>query len=140
MARLLCCLGLVVVPLLAQTHATLEVRVSGIEGAHGTVGIALWDRGQGFPEDIEYALASTYAAIEDGTARTVFERLEPGIYAVTVFHDQDDNHRFDKNWLGMPKEAWGVSNDVRPRMRAPRFDEARFEIVEGDHSIDIHVE
>ena len=137
---LLCCLGLAVVSFSAQSVSTLEVSVSGVEGAGGRVGIALWDRGLGFPEDIEHALDSIYVAIEEGTARTVFEPLPPGTYAVTVFHDENDNRRFDKNWIGIPKEAWGVSNHVRPRLRAPRFDEARFEIAGGEHAVEIEIE
>jgi uncharacterized protein (DUF2141 family) len=137
---LLLCLGLAVAPFSAQTWATLEVSVSGIEGAGGHVGIAVWDSGVGFPEDVEQALDLTYVAIENGTARTDFERLAPGTYAVTVFHDENDNQRFDKNWIGIPREAWGVSNHVRPRLRAPRFDEARFDIAGGGHAVEIQIE
>ncbi len=100
----------------------------------------MWDSGVGFPEDVEQALDSTYVAIENGTARADFERLAPGTYAVTVFHDENDNRRFDKNWIGIPREAWGVSNHVRPRLRAPRFDEARFEIAGGEHAVEIQIE
>ena len=137
---LLLCLSFVLVPLSAQTPAILEVAVSGIESAEGRVGIALWDDGQGFPEGIEHALDSTYVAVEGGTARAVFELPEPGTYAVTVFHDRNDNQRFDKNWIGMPKEAWGVSNQARPRLRAPRFDEAEFEIAGGTQVVEIRIE
>ncbi len=137
---LLLCLGLVVVPLTAQTSATLEVAVSGIESAEGRVGIAVWDDDKGFPEAIEHALDSTYVAVESGTARAVFELPEPGTYAVTVFHDKNDNQRFDKNWIGMPREAWGVSNQARPRLRAPRFDEAEFEISGVTQVVEIRIE
>jgi uncharacterized protein (DUF2141 family) len=119
---------------------TIEVAVSGIDSADGTVGIALWDGDLGFPEDIEHALDTAYVTIENGTARTRFELLAPGTYAVTVFHDQNDNRRFDKNWIGMPREAWGVSNHVRPRLRAPRFDEAQFEVAAGPHAVEIQIE
>ena len=134
------CLSFVVVSLSAQTPAILEVAVSGIESAEGTVGIALWEDGQGFPEAIEHALDSTYVAVESGTARAVFELPEPGTYAVTVFHDKNDNQRFDKNWIGMPKEAWGVSNQARPRLRAPRFDEAEFEIAGVTQVVEIRIQ
>jgi uncharacterized protein (DUF2141 family) len=35
------------------------------------------------------------------------------------------NGKLDSYFFGMPKEGWGVSNDPRPRFRAPRFSEGR---------------
>ena len=49
----------------------------------------------------------------------------PGTYAVAVHHDANANGAMDSNFLGMPKEGYGVSNDVRSRFRPPRFSEAQ---------------
>ncbi len=119
---------------------TLDVHVDGFENTDGAAGIAVWDAARGFPEEIEHAIATTYATIQDGVALARFDQLEPGPYAITVFHDKNDNRRFDKNWLGMPKEAWGVSNNVRPRLRAPRFDEASLGLIEGPRRVEIRVQ
>ena len=75
----------------------------------------------------------------DGRAVAEFDSLVQGIYAVTVFHDENRNRRFDKDWLGIPREAWGGSNDLRPWARAPRFDEARFNVAAGSHDITINL-
>ena len=40
----------------------------------------------------------------------------------------------------MPKEAWGVSNNVRPRLRAPRFDVAVLEVGTGETLVEIQVD
>jgi uncharacterized protein (DUF2141 family) len=119
---------------------TLTVSVDGFENAEGAAGIAVWNGAQGFPEGIEHAVATTYATIENGRASARFDDLAPGTWAITVYHDRNDNKRFDKNWMGMPKEAWGVSNNVRPRLRAPRFDEARLELEAGEHVVPIGVD
>ena len=118
----------------------LNVHVDGFDTVDGEAGIAVWTAARGFPEAIEHAVATTYVAIRDGVARARFEKLVPGIYAVTVYHNKNDNRRFDKNWLGMPREAWGVSNNVRPRLRAPRFDEARLELGPGEAIVEIEVD
>ena len=110
---------------------TLHVRMDGFENADGVAGVAVWNTARGFPEQIEHAVATTYVTIQNGVAVARFDQLEPGSCAVTVYHDKNDNRRFDKNWLGMPREAWGVSNNVRPRLRAPRFDEALLELTVG---------
>ena len=69
-----------------------------------------------------------------------FDQLEPGPHAITVYRDRNANLHFDKNWLGMPKEDWGVSNNVRPRLRAPRFDEAVRYLAAGEQLIEIRVD
>ena len=119
---------------------TLNVHVDGFENADGMAGIAVWNAARGFPDEIEHAVVTTYAAIQDGVATARFAQLEPGTCAITVYHDRNDNRRFDKNWLGMPREAWGVSNNVRPRLRAPRFDEAMLDVGAGEALVEIRVD
>ena len=51
--------------------------------------------------------------------------VAPGEYAVAVHHDANANGKLDANFLGIPKEGYGVSNDARPTFRAPKFSEAR---------------
>ena len=121
-------------------QARLDVHVIDEEHATGLAGVALWFGDQGFPEDISHALQAVYVPLADGEAHATFGGLEPGRYAVTVYHDKNDNQKFDKNWVGMPREAWGVSNNVRPRLRAPRFDEAVLNLSAGEHTIDIRIE
>ncbi len=119
---------------------TLNVQVDGFKNVAGAAGIAVWNAALGFPEEIEHAVATTYVTIQDGTAVARFDQLPPGRYAVTVYPDKNDNRRFDKNWLGMPREDWGVSNNVRPRLRAPRFAEAMLDLAVGRHLVEIRVD
>ena len=119
---------------------TLNVQVGGFTDVAGAAGIAVWNAALGFPEEIEHAVATTYATIQGGVAIARFDQLEPGTYAITVYHDRNDNRRFDKNWLGIPREPWGVSNSVRPWLRAPRFDEAMLDLGAGEKVVEIRVE
>jgi uncharacterized protein (DUF2141 family) len=56
--------------------------------------------------------------------QVVFDAL-PGTYAIALHHDENANGKMDGNAIGIPKEGYAVSRDVRPRFRAPRFDEAK---------------
>ena len=51
-----------------------------------------------------------------------------GEYAIAVFVDVNGNGKMDKNFLGIPKEQYGFSNNVMGRMAAPTFDQAKFEV------------
>jgi uncharacterized protein (DUF2141 family) len=111
--------------------SVIVVRISGIESAEGVVGCGLFARPDAFPMDSDGTLMmQEHRADPDGvTCR--FEAVPAGTYAVSASHDRNRNGRTDTNLLGIPKEAWGVSNNVRPRMRAPRFEEAAFELAPG---------
>jgi uncharacterized protein (DUF2141 family) len=51
-----------------------------------------------------------------------------GAYAVAAHHDANSNGRMDSNFIGIPKEGYGISNDARSRFSAPKFAAARVSI------------
>lgn len=122
------CGALLVTPLLA---IDLVVSIKGLASERGEIGCALFREPPGFPMDSSKA-TSVWVQAKTGVVECRFAGLSPGWYALAVSHDLNGNRKTDTNFVGMPREAWGVSNDVRPRLRAPRFDEARFELKEGD--------
>lgn len=109
--------------------AELRVQVSGIRSAEGQIGCALFAEARGFPG--EGATVRRVVPADPKGVECRFEGLAPGSYAVAVLHDLNGNGRNDTNFLGLPTEDWGVSNNVRPTLRAPRFDEAAVEVKDG---------
>ena len=73
-----------------------------------------------------------------GTAATAcFALSSPGTYAVAVYHDQNDNHEFDRTLIGLPAEGYGFSNDAPVRLGPPDFDAVRFDARPGDNRISV---
>lgn len=109
----------------ASTAAPLLVNVTGVAGAGGIVRCALFAGTQGFPKDDQYALQVLRVVPETaGTVVCRFTEVPDGRYAVSVAHDVNGNGTVDANMVGQPTEPWGTTNAVRPRFRAPRFEEA----------------
>jgi uncharacterized protein (DUF2141 family) len=52
--------------------------------------------------------------------------LPNGEWAVALTQDMNDNDLVDKNFLGIPTEPYAFSNNVRPTLAAPAFDECKF--------------
>lgn len=118
----------------------LLVRVVGIQAPLGKIGCSLFSDATGFPMDNAGAQQQWVPARAEGvTCR--FSGVKPGRYAVAIGHDLNDNRRVDTNLFGLPIEQWGVSNSVRPTLRAPRHDEAAFVIPADatEHAITIEV-
>lgn len=126
-ARLVVGVALILVATAPAGAVDLEVRVEGVAAPLGRVGCSLFGSDAGFPMDNSRAQQQWQPARADGVVCR-FEGLPPGRYAVSIGHDRNGNQRVDTNLLGLPTEQWGVSNNVRPRLRAPRFEEAVFTI------------
>ncbi|MBT8254461.1 MAG: DUF2141 domain-containing protein [Flavobacteriaceae bacterium] len=76
------------------------------------------------------------AAIDGKVVTVTFEDVEPGIYAIMVLHDENENNRMDYELSGMPKEAYGASNNSMS-FGPPQFSEAKFELKKENKEIKI---
>ncbi len=133
-------LALLVTTCGASNAAEVVVRVSGLSEPLGQVGCSLFAGAAGFPMDNTSARNLWLPADAKGvTCR--FTDVPEGTYAVSIGHDLNGNKRVDTNFIGLPTEQWGVSNNARPTLRAPRFDEASFKVAADakDVVIDIKV-
>ena len=113
----------------ADAH-TVTITVPGPLDSAGSIGCGLYAGPTGFPMDSSVARMSWQPARAGGVT-CVFDGVADGRYAVSVLLDLNGNRRVDTNFVGMPKEAWGVSNNARPALRPPRFDEAAFTVADG---------
>ena len=130
-------------PLEAQTTGTanLTVRVTGARNAKGKIRLALFRDGKGFPNDASQAVHTQAADIDPQSSRAlvVFAELPTGVYAVSVFHDENMNEKLDKNFMGVPKEGYGASNNPKKKMGPPNFDETKFQLGRADQSVEIRL-
>jgi uncharacterized protein (DUF2141 family) len=117
--------------------ADLRVRISGFPSTQGRARISLYNAAKGFPDDAQYALRKGTATINDEHADAVFTDIPAGTYAVSVYHDENDNHKLDKSFLGIPLEAVGASCYTAPIMGKPLFSDALFVVDKMDCDISI---
>jgi uncharacterized protein (DUF2141 family) len=110
------------------SDASLRIEISDIRNAIGDVGCLIFNGPDGYPESHEKAHRESYIKMMSGTAVCEFKNIAPGEYAAIVFHDENLNRKLDKNFLGIPREGYGASNNVRPAMSAPGFKEATVSI------------
>ena len=119
--------------------ATLTVHVTGARNAKGQIRAALFRSAKGFPNDASQAVQTQAADIDPQalSAQIVFKGLHEGVYTVSVFHDENVNQKLDKNFMGIPKEGYGASNNPKRRMGPPSFEETKFQLNETDRSLEI---
>ncbi|MEZ4384179.1 MAG: DUF2141 domain-containing protein [Nannocystaceae bacterium] len=112
--------------------ADVGVRMSGFRSDEGKVMVALFRGSDGFPSSPDKAYRSAITKIRGGRASVDFIDLPPGEYAISVIHDENNNDTLDTNFLGIPKEGIGTSNNAKARFGPPKFRDAKFSVGAGD--------
>ncbi|NJM25960.1 MAG: DUF2141 domain-containing protein [Bacteroidia bacterium] len=102
-------------------NGNLKVVVKGVKSTKGSILVALTLNKDTFLKKFDYGLKLKSAK---GEVEAVFENLPPGIYAISVIHDENDNGTLDTNALGMPKEGFGFGNNAMGKFGPPPFKEA----------------
>ncbi len=108
---------------------TVTFTMNGLRNEKGAVICALFDKDEPFPRKPALAVGAARAVIKGGTASCVFSGVAPGAYAISGYHDENDNGKFDVGVFG-PTEGWAASNDARGFL-GPKFKDARFEYKGG---------
>ncbi|MEO5910876.1 MAG: DUF2141 domain-containing protein, partial [Pelobium sp.] len=54
--------------------------------------------------------------------------LKKGDYAVALYHDLNSDKICNLSFLGIPKEMYGFSNNVKPKLSAPAFSDCKFSV------------
>ena len=115
------------VPALAQCR--LEIRISGFRKRTGQVYLGLYRQQEGFPGTVSRAFLHEQMAVPaSGDAVFRLSEVPAGTYAVSVFDDEDGNGKMKTNWLGIPLEGVGVSNNVRSHFGPPHFRDAAVQL------------
>lgn len=120
----------------------LRVHVDGLRNARGNIGTVLFTSSDGWPEDVEKSFRAGPAPIDpdghEGTA--VWTNLPPGDYGVAAIHDENSNHKLDRNFLGIPKEGFGFANNPHISFAAPPIQQALVHVSCPETAITIHLQ
>lgn len=112
----------------------VTIALQGIKKPTGSIVLCLWSKDESFP-DCESGKAVKRIVVPANATSARFENVPAGTYAISAFHDANGNGKLDSNFLGLPLESVGMSNN--PKLNGPpRFKPARFKIA-GSTKINI---
>jgi uncharacterized protein (DUF2141 family) len=101
----------------------VEVIIKNVGPARGTLFVGLFDSEKTF---LKKPVRGERVAAHEGSVRAVFKDVPAGEYAISVFHDANGNGKLDTNFIGIPKEGVGASNDAMGSFGPPSFQKAKF--------------
>lgn len=106
----------------------VAVRVQGVRNDQGSVVVGVCT------EEVFIGGTCAFRATvpaQAGAVTVTVPDVPPGTYAVRVYHDENGNERIDRNFLGVPLEGFGFSNDAPVRMAPPSFKDAAVTVGAG---------
>jgi uncharacterized protein (DUF2141 family) len=119
--------------------ATVVVELNNLSNDDGSVRVAVFDSADGYPTDDDKVWRTASARPMGHRATVTLLDVPVGSYAISAFHDENDNNKLDVKWFVLPAEAVGASNDAQGKMGPPKFEAARFEVT-GDLRLSIRME
>jgi len=120
----------------ASLAANLKVKIRGVQSDQGYIMIALYDQKDAYM-DLDRSVAAKQVRAQKGVTVVTFPDIESGTYAVTLYHDENENEKLDKNFFGIPKEGYGFSNNARGFAGAPAFSAAAIDVQEEEKAVTI---
>ena len=122
-----------------RSKGNIIVEMTNFKNNNGYALIALYNSAKGFPSKEDGMIRSVRGTIINNKSIVQFKNVPYGIYAVSLYHDANENGKFDTTFFFIPKEGIGASNNAKGRFGPPKFDDAKFELKSTDLKLSIKV-
>ena len=117
-----------------EVHAAID----GVSSTKGHVICGIFRSAQGFPKETQRAFKWVSQPANPNGMQCVFADIPEGTYAISVFHDENDDGVLNTNFIGAPREGYGVSNNHTYSMHPPSFEESSF-VMDAQGTIEMHI-
>jgi uncharacterized protein (DUF2141 family) len=116
----------------ASARGRVVVDLLGLKSDAGQVLAALFRTSAGFPEEPQRAQQRKTVKIRGRRVELAFDDVPPGVFAVSLFHDEDANGKMKTGMFGIPSEGYGFTRDARGSFGPPSFEDARLQVSAGE--------
>jgi len=124
----------------SASAGVLRVEIGGFVEITGKVMIAVFDDAEHFLSKSGGAVKKLRAKVTGAEMSVTIADLPPGQYGISIYHDENGNGELDTNFLGIPKEPYGFSNNARGFAGPRKFDATLITVTEQETTISIDLE
>ena len=133
------CFGIFSVHATFSQSTTQLIKISNLENVSGDLYIGWYQDAETFRIKDKAIYREKIVVTNQSEVSVTFKNIPKGRYAIAVFLDENNNYRLDKNFIGIPREKYGFSNNVLPALRPATFEESAFELTEKVSNITIRL-
>ena len=109
---------------------TLIIEITQIRSNNGLIALQLYDNNQKL-------ITGVIERISHKKCLIIINNLNKADYAIRYFHDENSNDKLDTNWLGLPTEGYGFSNNATATFGVPDFEEWIFKLRSEEHTSEL---
>lgn len=113
----------------SQNRKILTVHVTGISEIKGSIVVNVYTNKEGFPTKPVKAKYNKSEKVLSKTMEIVLDNIQDSTITVSVFQDINSNGKLDTNFIGMPSEPVGVSNNAKGTLGPPSFEDAKLKFM-----------
>lgn len=111
--------------LFITNNPELTINISNIEKVKGEIRIGVFNKKEGFLKEGN-AIKEYVIAVDETSEQIIVKDLPKGEYAVSLYHDANSDEECNRNFFGIPKEGYGFSNNIKPKLSAPKYEDCKF--------------
>jgi len=100
----------------------------------GFIEVSLYNRKKKFLKK-NGAMMTKRVPVENDQIKVAFDNMPFGSYAITSYHDLNENEKVDKNFVGIPKEPVAVSTIKKKRFSKPKFNKVKMNFDQSEMQV-----
>jgi uncharacterized protein (DUF2141 family) len=108
-----------------STKIPLRLIVDNLKTSDGEIEVGVYTPKNKFPDEDDKFKKYRFKA-KKGKIDEMITDIPYGELAMAIYHDENNNGKIDKNAIGIPKEPYAFSNNYKPTIKAPNFDNCKF--------------
>jgi uncharacterized protein (DUF2141 family) len=118
----------------------LQISINGMRSGNGSLVVTIYPNDAQHFLDGKYKVARQIVPVTLPVTHVCFVLSKPDYYAVAMFHDENNNGELDHNFLGIPTEGYGFSNNPKLRFGPPEFAQGRVRARPGDNPVAVQMQ
>jgi uncharacterized protein (DUF2141 family) len=118
---------------------SVEVKVDRFQPGKGLIRVCIFDSEDTFFNNAMACEVKETPGAGQSISLPFSQKFPSGKYAIAVYQDLNQNGILDRNWLGLPVEPYGFSNNPSTFFGPPSFHKAAFDLT-GDHSLKVSLQ
>ena len=120
----------------AANAADVKVDIKNIKQLKGEIVLSLTSKPEAF---LAGPATKLTVKVQASSATAVFTNVAPGEYAISLFQDLNGNQKLDRNFMGIPSEPYGASNNAKGSFGPPKYTDAKFVVGTEEVSLSINL-
>ncbi|MDO6685761.1 MULTISPECIES: DUF2141 domain-containing protein [unclassified Agarivorans] len=120
--------------------ADVHIDILGIKAGKGQIVVSVWDSEDNYLKTPFLIKTIAASNIRNKQLRFTFSSSLPAECAISVYYDENANGKLDTNWLGIPREAVGISNNVKGRFGPPKYNDGKITLSGNEQIFKIYLE